>query len=256
MITATDQLNRVIQLPASPQKIVSLVPSITELLFDLGLEKRICGITSFCVHPGYARKSCTIIGGTKKPKLVQILDLKPDLIVANKEENNRTDIEALAEHIPVWVSDISTLAENNAMILGLGRLTNTVKMAQNLVSKIEEKQNQIPKRKPKTALYLIWRKPYMGVGGDTFISAMMWQAGYKNVLSEESRYPILTAAQVNALSPEVILLSSEPYPFRGRHIEEIQQLSPDATVRLTDGELFSWYGSRVVKALEEFGRSL
>ncbi|MEM6297381.1 MAG: helical backbone metal receptor [Bacteroidota bacterium] len=255
MITSTDQLNRELKLPAPPQRIVSLVPSLTELLFDLGLEQRICGVTSFCVHPKHARKSCTVIGGTKKPKLDRILNLKPDLIVANKEENNQADVETLAKEVPVWVSDIKTLLDNNTAILSLGEVTQTTSIAQNLVTQIEEKQRQLPKRDLKRALYLIWRKPYMSIGGDTFINEMMLQAGYENILADQIRYPELTAAQIIELSTEVILLSSEPYPFRERHIQELQELSPKSIIRLVDGELFSWYGSRVVKALDMFQNS-
>lgn len=251
----TDFLGRALTLSAAPQRIVSLVPSQTELLFDLGLEDYVVGITSFCVHPPVARQQKTVIGGTKNPKIERIRALKPDLVIANKEENVAEHIHAIAEFAPVWVSEVANLADNQRMITEVGALTNREAAANRINNAIAEAFDNLPKiREPSRALYLIWRKPYMAAGGDTFINAMLEEAGFQNVLDRQHRYPECTLEQMRTLQPEVVLLSSEPYPFRERHIKELQQELPDATILLVNGELFSWYGSRMQKAPAYFCR--
>ncbi len=247
-----DQMGRRVQVPARPQRIISLVPSQTELLFDLGLGDRVVGITKFCIHPRVWRKSKTIVGGTKQYRFDVIKSLNPDLIIGNKEENERKGIEELADEYPVWMSDISTLQDAIEMISCVGSLTNESEKA---LSISEEIQNSLESFKakaiPEKALYLIWKKPYMAAGQGTFIHEMLKAVGYENVVINE-RYPDLNLSDIKELAPDTILLSSEPYPFKEKDFGELKELLPDVSIKLVDGEIFSWYGSRLLKAATYF----
>lgn len=239
-----DQMGDVIHLDA-PRRIVSLVPSQTELLFDLGLDEAIIGITKFCIHPKEKCKGKTKIGGTKKFNFSAIDALAPDLIIGNKEENYKEGIEALRESYPVWMSDIYDLKDAFEMIAGIGALVGKGKEASKIVREIEQGFANLSLKIKKRALYLIWQDPYMSVGKHTFIHEMMLKCGFENVLEDMDRYPMLTAEDIKALAPEVILLSSEPYPFEEKHRKEMQDIFPFAQIALVDGEMFSWYGSRL-----------
>lgn len=231
-----------------PARIVSVVPSQTELLADLGLSDQIVGITKFCVHPESLFRSKTRIGGTKTLHLEKILSLQPDLVLANKEENTREQIEFLASRVPVWVSDIQTFDDALHMIREVGRLTGKPDEAADLANRIRsafEALEQEPKPEWHTA-YLIWNEPLMAAANETFIHHMMDKAGFKNVFANRRRYPEISPAELAAADPDVLLLSSEPYPFSEKHIAYFKMLCPGARVLLADGELFSWYGSRLL----------
>ena len=241
----------------SAKRIVSLVPSITELLVDLGLETAIVGVTKFCVHPKHLRKNTTIIGGTKNLRLEVIRQLQPDLILANKEENVREQVEALAAEFKVYTSDISNFDEALSMIKTVGELTDRLPEAEALITQINQAKSRFEAVKPNNSkhyrtLYLIWQKPWMSVGGDTYISNMMQIAGFENVCRDRQRYPELSDTVIQSLAPEVILLSSEPFPFTEKHISGLQKLLPEAAILLADGEMFSWYGSRLLQAFNYF----
>jgi ABC-type Fe3+-hydroxamate transport system substrate-binding protein len=254
MAVFLDQLQRVIKLPQLPRRIISLVPSQTELLIDLGLAGRIVGCTKFCIHPRQQLETVTKVGGTKQVDHNVIRQLAPDLIIANKEENERSDIEALMAYYPVWVSDINTLPDALQMISRVGEITGSVTSAEHLVKTIQQGFSGLPK--PGTwpsAVYLIWRKPYMAAGADTFITDMLHYSGFTNAVTT-SRYPVLNKEQLQMINPQVVLLSSEPYPFKEKHIEEIRQILPNAKVVLADGEMFSWYGSRLQYAPAYFAQ--
>jgi ABC-type Fe3+-hydroxamate transport system substrate-binding protein len=229
-----------------PSRIISLVPSITELLAALGLENEIAGITKFCVHPENIFRSKTRVGGTKKIDHSKIDLINPDLVVASKEENTREDIEILESKYPVWVSDVKNLDDALTMIYELGRITGKGDVAVEICKKITSNfQTILPLNKIKT-LYLIWKNPFMAAGGDTFINEMMRFNGMQNVLQNQNRYPELTLEEITELSPELILLSSEPYPFKEKDLEEIKPALPGSIISLVDGEYFSWYGSRLI----------
>jgi ABC-type Fe3+-hydroxamate transport system substrate-binding protein len=245
-----DMLGREVIIPEKPQRIVSLVPSQTELLFDLGLDERVVGLTWFCIHPEEAVKSKTKIGGTKNLKLDKIRALKPDLIIANKEENERGQVEALAAEFPVWTSDIATVDDACEMIRRVGEITGTQEKGQEVASRIINGFSALQAASPLRTLYLIWREPYMSVGSDTFIHHTLDRIGLVNVCADRTRYPELTAEEIKALTPDMILLSSEPYPFAEKHIRELEAIVPQADIRLVDGEMFSWYGSRLLKAAD------
>ncbi|WP_299987074.1 ABC transporter substrate-binding protein [uncultured Pontibacter sp.] len=249
--TFTDQMGHQITLPHLPQHIVSLVPSQTELLFDLGLEDRIVGLTKFCIHPKDKVKQKSIIGGTKNFKLEVIDELKPDLIIGNKEENYEKGIAALQEKYPVWMSDIYTLEDSLEMISQIGKLTGTEVKAQKLVQGIALGFEKLRPAQPAIpTAYFIWRKPYMAVGSDNFIDHMLQRYGLSNIFADQPRYPEISPEQLQAANPQLILLSSEPYPFQEKHFAEFRELCPQAKIKVVDGEIFSWYGSRLLKAPE------
>ncbi|WP_339867744.1 helical backbone metal receptor [uncultured Algoriphagus sp.] len=245
-----DQLKRRIALPSTPQRIISLVPSQTELLVDLGLEERIVGVTKFCVHPLELKNRKTIIGGTKDYRMDVIDSLYPDLIIGNKEENEQEGIEELMGKYPVWMSDIYTLADSLEMIEGLGEMLAAEEKAEAIIKQLNS-DFEIPFHKKGSAIYLIWKNPIMVVGTDTFINEMLDFAGYENLI-QTSRYPELSEKELVELNPENLLLSSEPFPFKESHIEFYQSLLPKAKIRIVDGEMFSWYGSRLLKAKSYF----
>lgn len=241
--TVTDQMQRVVTVPTTPQRIVSLVPSQTEWLFDLGLSDRIVGVTKFCVHPAEAKKTKTIVGGTKNFWLDVIDSLKPDLIIGNKEENYPDGINALAARYPVWISDIIMLPHAFDMMRHLAELTDTVPRGEAQISSIQQAlvTLSLPSRR---ILYLIWKSPWMAVGTDTFIHDVLTTLGLQNTVVQP-RYPVLTDEAIRQLKPEVIFLPSEPYPFGQKHLAELQAIVPEAHVMCVDGEMFSWYGSRL-----------
>ena len=239
-------MGRRVAVPFPPQRIVSLVPSQTELLFDLGLGGRVVGVTKFCIHPPEARQHAAVIGGTKNFDFEKIVALKPDLVIGNKEENYQTGIEQLAVSYPVWLSDISTLPQALDMIKRVAFITGKKEPGEKLAAEIatsftalKTSDSAIP------AAYFIWRKPYMAAAGGTFIDDMLSRAGFHNVFAGLGRYPEITTEQLRAAAPARILLSSEPYPFGAKHVAEFQEICPTATIQIVDGELFSWYGSRL-----------
>lgn len=251
MIQLEDQLGRNVVLKQTPTRIISLVPSQTELLHDLGLEEEVIGITKFCVHPKKWYESKNRIGGTKNLSFDKIKELSPDLIIANKEENTKEDIEHLSKKYNVYVSDVNSFEEALGMISDLGKLIGREKQARELINTIiKEKENYSPS-KIRSAVYFIWREPWMVVGRSTFINSMVQLAGYENLISDE-RYPELKLEDLKALNPDVVLLSTEPYPFKEVHVMGLKELLPNTSVKLVDGEYFSWYGSRMKDAFSYF----
>ncbi len=248
-----DQIGHKIKLPALPKRIISLVPSQTELLSDLGLSDEVIGITKFCIHPLQWYEKKTRVGGTKKNQLEKIQALKPDLILANKEENTQDEIELLQSLYPVWTSDINDLSDSLDMITQLGIILGKGSESTQLINEISSKFKKLNKLSGSIkVLYLIWRNPFMGVGENTFINDMMLKCGFRNILEKEDRYPMLNKSKIKELNPDCILLSSEPYPFKYEHVNELQQILPDSKIIFVDGEMFSWYGSRLKYAPKYF----
>jgi ABC-type Fe3+-hydroxamate transport system substrate-binding protein len=236
------------QLDAAPQRIVSLVPSQTELLYHLGLNERVAGITKFCVHPQHWYRHKTRVGGTKQVNIAAVKALQPDLVIANKEENVQAQAEALAGFAPVYVTDVATVQDALHMMANVGRLTHTQAKAGELVAAISRGLGGVqPLAKPVGVLYLIWKDPFMCAGSDTFISDMLLHCGLHNLAGGE-RYPTITANDLQRINPPLVLLSSEPYPFKQKHIAALQALLPHSRILLADGEMFSWYGSRMLYA--------
>jgi ABC-type Fe3+-hydroxamate transport system substrate-binding protein len=236
----------------TPKRIISFVPSQTELLFDLGLENEVLGITKFCIHPKEICQTKEIIGGTKNLNIEKIISLKPDLIIANKEENVKEQIELLAEKYPVWLTDVNNYDEALQMIADLGKITHQAEKAELITRSINE-QLSIPLfNKKRKAVYLIWKSPFLTIGGDTFIDSMMNKAGFENTLNHLTRYPELELGTIANSDCEFVLLSSEPYPFSQKHVDELQMALPKKKIIIVDGEMFSWYGSRMLKSAAYF----
>lgn len=253
----TDQLNREIKLDQVPGRIVSLVPSQTELLVDLGLREAVVGITKFCVHPENLRKEKKVVGGTKKVHPEKIRALQPDIILCNKEENTREMVLELEKIAPVHVSDVKTMEESLEMIGQYGELFEVERKASEIKEKIrraragfEETLENIPVKK---VVYLIWKKPWMAAGGDTFINHLLKLNNLENILADEnSRYPETDLETIKSKGAEIVLLSTEPFPFRQKHRDELQEIFNDREVAIVDGEFFSWYGSRLIQAFDYF----
>lgn len=251
-----DQMGGEIRVPQKPERIVSLVPSQTELLSYLGLENEVVGITKFCVHPSHWYQSKKRIGGTKTLHLDAIAELRPDLLIGNLEENDRQQITALSSLFPVWMSDVRTLRQAFDMIRKVGHLTGKSSEATDLIEKIElqfGKLRQVILRKPDLSVaYFIWRKPYMVAGASTFIHEMLGEAGFRNVFEDKERYPEISLDELKDRSPDLILLSSEPFPFAEKHFQDFLAPCPHVGVHLVDGTYFSWYGSRLLSSASYF----
>lgn len=255
--TFTDQLGNTITLATPPQRIISLVPSQTELLFDLGLEERIVGITKFCVHPYHLKSTKKIIGGTKKVHLEKIKLLNPDIIIANKEENTEEIVASLQEIAPVWVSDITTIEDSLHMITEFGKMFSVRTKAQQWTDKINyglaDFNRFMEGREPLKAAYFIWKNPYMAAGGGTFINEMLRLNKFVNIYEGRGRYPEIIIQKMRIQGdPDVVFLSSEPYPFKEEDAFEVGRFTHHAKTVFVDGEMFSWYGSRLVKAFDYF----
>ena len=247
--------------PLIYSRIVSLVPSQTELLFDLGLEEEVKAITKFCIHPIDWYKNKIRIGGTKSLKIDIIKKINPDLIIANKEENVKEQVEELAKTFDVFVTDVNNLRDALEMIKNIGTLTGKTAKATAIAAKIEKEFKKLSEailtKRKITAFYLIWKNPYMAVGGNTFINDMMQYCGLENIFTNVERYPEISLEDLKSSKPgkrpcELVLLSSEPYPFKEKDLSEIKSGLPLVKIMLVDGEMFSWYGSRLLKAAEYF----
>ena len=242
--TYTDQMGREVKLTSPPRRIVSLVPSQTEFLFDIGAP--LAGRTKFCIHPKDQLENIPVIGGTKNFRFDKIKDIEPDLIIGNKEENYKYGIEKLVKEYPVWVSDIYTLEDAFEMMTTLGQICNLENEANQIIRECETATENIKGAKSGKVVYFIWKNPWMAAGKNTFIDHLLTHLGYENLVTEE-RYPALTADHISKLNPDKILLSSEPFPFKEKHLEEAKALWPNVDCQLVDGELYSWYGSRLRK---------
>lgn len=253
MLSVKDQVGNTIYLKSFPKRIISIVPSQTELLYYLELNEEVVGITKFCIHPQQWFKIKKRVGGTKQLRIDAIKALKPDLIIANKEENNKEDIELLMRYYNVWISDVNNIASALQMIQQIGILVNRENQAKQLVNNIQQEiyvlEKEIKIKPSLKVAYLIWKDPYMTVGSDTFINNMMRIIGLENIFANQLRYPIVTIKAIQNSNCEYLLLSSEPYPFKNKHVEELQILCPKIKIKLVDGEMFSWYGNRLLLAL-------
>ena len=253
-----DQLQRSVDLKQKPKRIVSLVPSQTELLVYLGLEASLVGITKFCVHPNHILKSKTIVGGTKQIHVDKIKTLQPDIILCNKEENTPEIIESLKNVAPIHISDVNNLEDCFELINMYGEIFEVEDRALDLIENTKKERldfrAKIQNREKRKVAYFIWKKPWMVVASETFIDCMINDAGFENVFKDQKRYPEIKLDNPKLKEAEVILLSSEPYPFKENHIKELKSILPQKEVVIVDGELFSWYGSRLLESYKYFSR--
>lgn len=246
-----DQMGRKVELNFPVDRVVSLVPSITELLLDFGVN--VVGRTKFCLHPKPKVEGIPVVGGTKKFHFERIAELEPDLIIGNKEENYQEGVEILEKNYPVWMSDVNSLQEAERMIKMLGFIFDAQEKSEHFITRLKMRLHGLQNAYEGRALYMIWKNPWMCAGKSTYIHDFMQLIGYRNVMEEE-RYPtIATPKKLQILNPQHVLLSSEPFPFKKEHIEEIKQILPNATIRLVDGEIYSWYGTRLLNCELQLG---
>lgn len=265
MMDVVDDLQRTVSLPAAPRRIVSLVPSITETLFALGAGERVVGVTEYCTHPPAEVARVTKVGGTKDPHLEAILRLVPDLVILNDEENRREDFAWLTEHgLPVYVTAPRTVADGISMIDKLGALLGCQSRSEPLVQAQRALYDRLATEvtgQPRLRVFCpIWRKPWMSFNRDTYSDDMLWCCGGENVLrTRTERYFTVTLAEVAALSPQVVLLPSEPYPFTTKHLVHLKSLGATPAGRAghfycVDGMALCWYGPRITEGLEQLSR--
>lgn len=251
-VKVTDQVGRTVEIAAVPPlRIVSLVPSQTELLHALGLDEEVVGITKFCIHPPTWHKTKTRVGGTKNFKVEQVLALQPDLVIANKEENEKGSLALLEKFVPVWISDVRSIDAALVMIKEVGRITGKIERASRLALKIGQSFDALPKwLQGKRVAYGIWYDPWMFASSDTFIGDVLKRLGAVNVAEEKgSRYPSMSTQDLISLAPDYVLLSSEPFPFKMKHANTMHSAGLLCDVQLVDGSYFSWYGSRLMDSV-------
>lgn len=237
-------------------RIVSLVPSITELLFDLDLGTQVVGRTGFCIHPRDAVRRVPKLGGTKDVDMNAVLALAPSHVVVNIDENTRETFEQLRTRVPhVVVTHPNTPIDNLELFALLGgifdREARAATLAADFRAALTSLHSALAHQPPRRVLYLIWREPWMTVSADTYIANMLALLGWQTVPREsDQRYPTLSAGALGGLQADLCLLSSEPYPFRDKHMSEVRHLLGGSTpVHLIDGEMVSWYGSRAIEGL-------
>ena len=254
-MVAIDQLNRSVKIDFPLRRIVSIVPSQTELLANLNLEKEVVGLTKYCVHPNSWWTSKQRVGGTKNLNLNKIYDLSPDLIIANKEENRKEDIELLMKKYPVWISDVKDLESAKDMILKIGIITQKTTESKLIIENINKVFTSLNLKNPirKKVVYLIWDKPIMTINNDTFINDIIQKIGFVNIFkSKKERYPEISIDELKESNPDILFLSSEPFPYKKKHIDKYRTLLPTTKIELVNGEYFSWYGSRLQECKNYF----
>lgn len=253
-IKVTDDLGREVNIPFPPKRIISTVPSTTEFLFDLGLGNRVISRTRFCKYPESDIAKLPNIGGPKDLYFDKIRLLDPDLILVNEEENKKEQIEVLLDEFPVYVCKVRNYDEALQNILNTGKIVGSEPKSFEIANTIQARFSQLPVNlKSQSVLYLIWKDPYMVAGKDTFINSMIEKCGFRNAIADkDSRYPKMTAEEISKLNPDLVFLSSEPFSFTKKHIQEIQNLLPNTKIELVDGEMFSWFESHLRKAGKYF----
>lgn len=256
MLVLKDQLLRTLTFNSVPKRIISLVPSQTELLVDLGLKDYIVGITKFCIHPNDLRKTKTIVGGTKQVNFQKIKDLKPDIIFCNKEENTKQMVSDLEKITLVHVSDISTIDETLELIDQYGKIFEISEKANSIIQNISflasDFKNYINEKSLRRVAYFIWKKPWMVAGNNTIINHLLQLNKLENVFGKVDRYPEVDIKDLETKNLDYIFLSSEPYPFKEKHIKEFNNILPKITIKIVNGEYFSWYGTRLIEAFNYF----
>jgi ABC-type Fe3+-hydroxamate transport system substrate-binding protein len=252
-----DQIGRTLELSTTPKRIISLVPSQTELIVDLGLGLSLVGVTKFCIHPSHIKSNVQVVGGTKNVKLDVIRALNPDIILCNKEENTKEIVEVCEQICPVHVSDIFTIKDALQLISMYGDMFNVNKQASKMIEFIKTEQSDFERycknQKTLRVAYFIWKEPWMVAGGNNFINHLLELNKYENVFKTQPRYPEIDINKLQEENIDVLFLSSEPYPFKEKHVEEIATiLNNKIVVKIIDGEMFSWYGSKLKKAFNYF----
>ncbi|WP_153721000.1 helical backbone metal receptor [Sporosarcina cascadiensis] len=241
----TDHLGRTLLYEFPPKRIVTLCPGITETLFALGLEEEIAGRTRYCIYPE-AAKQVPAVAGTKDLNLEKIHAVKPDLIIMEKEENTKEMVETLSEFYPVYVAEVQTIDDAFRMITDMGTLTDRQQQADLLAADINQAFAELPALPAARVAYVIWKKPYMVAGRSTYINTLLQRIGFITPFAESAdRYPAVTEEQFKEAKLDLVLLASEPYPFKEKQQKQFQDMLPDSSIQLIDGEMF-WYGARML----------
>ncbi|QFG00705.1 iron ABC transporter substrate-binding protein [Psychrobacillus glaciei] len=242
----TDYLGRKMHISTPPKRIISICPAITETLFALGLENEIVGRTRYCIFPKGIVEHVPIVGGTKEVNIDKIRELRPDLILAEKEENTEDIVRALEKIAPVFVMEVQSIQDAYRFLQTLGELANKEQAADMLITSCKSSFASIQHKQYRKAAYVIWRKPYMVVGGTTYINDVLLKLGFRNPFEkEDSRYPAVTKEELANANLDVLLLASEPFPFQEKHLAEFQAFLPNTKIVLVDGEMF-WYGTKMI----------
>lgn len=252
MKTITDHLGRKVTYQYPPKRIISLNPCITETLYFLDLDEQIAGRTRYCIFPAGKVEKAKIVGGTKDIDLEAIHEVKPDLIIAEKEENTKEIVETLEKYYPVYVAEVRSIADAYRMIEDISSLLDREEQGRRLVQTIKDRFQHLPRANGMKAAYVIWRNPYMVVGGDTYIHSVLETLGFSNPFANfEGRYPVVTQDDLANAGLDYLFLATEPFPFKDRHKQEFSQFLPNTKIEIVDGEMF-WYGAKMVEAAHYF----
>jgi ABC-type hemin transport system substrate-binding protein len=260
-----DEISRTVSLSAPPRRVVCLVPSITETLFALGLGERVVGVTDYCTHPPDEIARLQKVGGTKDPHIEAIVQLAPDLVIVNDEENRHEDFAALTGRgLPVYVTAPRTVAGGIAMIERLGPVLGCQTASDEMVGRLRTIYDKVvadAATVPRLRVFCpIWRKPWMAFNADTYADDMLWCCGAENVMRVKTeRYFSTTLEEIAALAPDVVVLPSEPYPFTNKHFVHLKELAETPAGRgghfyCIDGMALCWYGPRIADGLTELSR--
>jgi ABC-type Fe3+-hydroxamate transport system substrate-binding protein len=236
-----DLLGRIFDFSTPPSRVVSLVPSLTETLFDLGAGDAVAGITDFCILPEAIERPR--VGGTKNPRIDEIRALLPDLVYMNLEENLERHARAIEEFAPVFVTEPKTVGDVAALITTLGAIHRCTERARDLTDALANERGIIA---PFTFAVPIWKKPWMWCGGDTYVSNLVGSIGGRNVIAERERYPSIAIEEVLALRPGILFLPDEPYEFTAADAAEIRG---PRVIGPFPGHLFTWHGTRTILGL-------
>lgn len=227
------------------------------MLVDLGLESSIVGITKFCVHPYHLKQTKTVVGGTKNIHLEKIKQLQPDFILCNKEENTKEIVEQCEQIATTHVSEIYNIQDSIDLIKTYGELLSCRTEASKIIEKINFNLNNfnafIADKEVLKVAYFIWRKPWMVAANNTFIDYLLELNKFENIYKDKERYPEVEIKNMHLEgNPDLLFLSSEPFPFKEEHALELGKCTHHAKTIFVDGEMFSWFGSRLIKAFDYF----
>jgi ABC-type Fe3+-hydroxamate transport system substrate-binding protein len=244
-----DALGRTLDITRPPERIVSLVPSLTELLYDLGAGARVAACTDYCLYPAFELKSLPRVGGQKDPDLEKLLSLRPDFVVVAKEENLARDVAKLeAAGVPVFVTDVQTVDDALRLPFQLGAALGvprpTSQALHDGMAAGVEAARRIGPAEPLRALCYVWRDPWIAAGGDTYLSDVLRACGALNVIGDRARYPKVDLKTAQELRPDIVVLPSEPYPFTEADLPSVKNGV------LVDGTVLCWYGPRTGRIAE------
>lgn len=243
----TDVRGRTFHFDRPPRRVISLVPSLTESLFDLGAGDAVAGATDFCIYPTGIQ--CPRVGGTKNPDVAAIRDLQPDLVYMNLEENLRRHAEEIEQFAPVFVTEPKNVADVEDLIGVLGSIHHQETRAHELVEMLRVERRALPQR-PFTFACAIWKKPWMWCGGDTYVSALVESAGGVNVLRHRDRYPEMDLDCMASLEPQIVFLPDEPYAFSAADAADVAVQTNARVIGPFPGHLFTWHGTRTILGLQ------